>query len=134
MFHSFSITEIGISYTPVAFNASLEALESFIVAGFFVGLLSIGIFRNSLCAITDTSAPVSYNQVVVAPGNVLTEMKGLRDLLLSLFSRDVFSAIFHVHILIIISTFNDPKGFFFAWLLVQLSLGASEELWPSFLI
>jgi hypothetical protein len=118
----------------VAFNASLEALDSFIVAGFFVGLLSIGIFRNSLCAITDTSAPVSYNQVVVAPGNVLTEMKGLRDLLLSLFSRDVFSAIFHVHILIIISTFNDPKGFFFAWLLVQLSLGASEELWPSFLI
>jgi len=52
---------------------------------------------------------------------------------LSLFSRDVFSAIFHVHILTIISMFNVPKGFFFSWLLVQLSPGAVEELDPSFL-
>ena len=127
------ITVTGISYTPVALSASFEALESFIVTGFFLGLLSIGIFLNSLCAITDTSAPVSYNQVVVAPGNVFTEMNGLRDFLLSLFSRDVFSAIFHVHILTIISMFNVPKGFFFSWLLVQLSPGAVEELDPSFL-
>jgi hypothetical protein len=60
-------------------------------------------------------------------------MNGLRDFLLSLFSRDVFSAIFHVHILTIISMFNVPKGFFFSWLLVQLSPGAVEELDPSFL-
>jgi hypothetical protein len=60
-------------------------------------------------------------------------MNGLRDFLLSLFSRDVFSAIFHVHILTIISMFNVPKGFFFSWLFVQLSPGAVEELDPSFL-
>ncbi len=90
-------------------------------------------FLNSLCAITDTSAPVSYKQAVVAPGNMLTEIKGRQDLMLSLFSRDVFSAIFHVHILTIISMFNVPKGFFFSWLLVQLAPGAAEELDPSFL-
>ncbi len=82
---------------------------------------------------TDTSAPVSYNQVVVAPGNVLTDMKGRRDFLLSLFSSDVFSVIFHVHILIIISMFNDPKGFSFSWLIVQPFLGASEKLDFSFI-
>jgi len=59
---------------------------------------------------------------------MLTEIKGRQDLMLSLFSRDVFSAIFHVHILIIISMFNDPKGLFFSWLLVQLFLAASVEL------
>jgi hypothetical protein len=35
-------------------------------------------------------------------------------------------------LLIIISMFNDSKGFFFSWLLVQLPLGAAEELVPSF--
>jgi hypothetical protein len=124
MFDSFPMTETGISHTPVALKASFDALEIFIVAGFLIGLFSIGIFLNSLCAITLTSAPVSYNQVVVAPSNVLTEIKGLRDL----FSRDVFSAIFHVQVLIIISMFNGTKGFFFSWLFVQFSLGASEEL------
>jgi hypothetical protein len=54
----------------------LQALEIFIVTGFFIGLLSIGIFLNSICAMKNTSAPVSYNQVVVALGNLLTEMKG----------------------------------------------------------
>jgi len=83
---------------------------------------------------TDTSALVLYNQVVVATGNVLTEMKGRLDFLLSLFSSDVFSAIFHVHILIIISMFNDPKGFFFSWLIVQQFLGVSEKLVFRFIV
>ncbi len=46
-------------------------------------------------------------------------MKGQQDFLLSLFSSDVFSAIFHIHTLIVISMFIDPKGFFFSWLLVH---------------
>jgi hypothetical protein len=99
----------------------------------FFGLFSIGIFLNSHCTMTDISAPVSYNQVVVAPGNVLTEMKGWQDFLLSLFSSDVFSAILHVHVLLIISMFNDPKGLFISWLIVQQFLGASEMLDPSFI-
>jgi hypothetical protein len=53
--------------------------------------------------------------------------------LLSRLANDVFSAIFHVHILTIISMFKDPKGFFVLVCLVQLSLGAAEELESSFL-
>ena len=46
---------------------------------------------------------------------VFTVMCGRETRLLSLFNNDVFSAIFQVHILTIISTFSDPKGFFFSW-------------------
>jgi hypothetical protein len=35
--------------------------------GFFFGLFAMGIFRNSRIDITEMSAPVSYNQVVVGP-------------------------------------------------------------------
>jgi len=75
---------------PVAFSASFETLEIFIVTAFFFGLFSIGISLNYLCTITDTSAPVSYNQVAFAPGNVFTEIKGQQIFLLSLFLSDDF--------------------------------------------
>jgi hypothetical protein len=102
--------------------------------GFFFGLLAMGIFLNSLIDITEMSAPVSYNQVVVGPLIVCTVMCGRETRLLSLFNNDVFSAIFQVHIFTIISTLSVLKGFFFSWLSVQLSLGAVEELDSSFLI
>ena len=111
----------------------LEALEMFTFDGFFFGRFAMGIFLNSLIDITEMSAPVSYNQVVVGPWIVFTVMCGRETRLLSLLARDVFSAIFHEHILTIISTLSDPKGFFFSWLSVQLSLGAVEELDSSFL-
>jgi hypothetical protein len=76
---------------------------------------------------------VSNNQVEVGPCIVLTVMCGRLPRLLSQLAKDVFSAIFHVHILTIISMFNDPKGFFLVCS-VQLSLGAAEELESSFLM
>jgi len=105
----------------------------FTVVGFFFGLFAMGIFLNSRIDITEMSAPVSYNQVVVGPLIVSTVICGRETCLLSLFDNDVFSAIFQVHIFTIISTLSDLKGFFFSWLSVQLSLGAVEELDSSFL-
>jgi len=43
---------IGNSYTPTILSESLEALEIFIVGGFLIGLFSMGIFLNSLIAMT----------------------------------------------------------------------------------
>ena len=127
------MTVIGILYTPTILSESLEALEIFIVGGFVIGLIAIGIFLNSLIAMTVTSAPVSNNQVEVGPWIVLTVMCGRLTRLLSRLANEVFSAIFHVHILTIISMFKDPKGFFVLVCSVQLSLGAAEELETSFL-
>ena len=70
--------------------------------GFFFGRFAMEIFLNSLIDITEMSAPVSYNQVVVGPWIVFTVMCGRETRLLSLLARDVFSAIFHEHILTII--------------------------------
>ena len=81
--------------------------------GFFFGLLAMGIFLNSNIDMTEISAPVSYNQVVVGPQMVFTVMWGRETQLLSQLNKDVFSAIFQVHILTIISTLRDPKGFAF---------------------
>ena len=45
----------------------LDALEMLTFDGFFFGLFAIGILENSRMDITEMSAPVSYNQVVVGP-------------------------------------------------------------------
>jgi hypothetical protein len=126
------ITVNGSSYTQMILSESLEALEILTFGCFLIGLFSMGIFLNSLIAITVTSAPVLNSQVEVGPWIVFTVICSPLTRLLSRLANDVFSAIFHVHILTIISMFNDPKGFFLGCS-VQLSLGAAEELEPSFL-
>jgi hypothetical protein len=93
------ITVKGILYTPTILSESLEALEIFTVGGFLTGLFSMGIFLNYLIAITVTSAPVSNNQVEVRPWIVFTVICGRLTQLLSRLANDVFSAIFHLHIL-----------------------------------
>jgi len=79
------------------------------------------------------AAPVSYSQEVVGPLIVFTVICGRLIRLLIEFVLDVFSAIFHAHICIINSMFTFLKGSSFSWLLLQLTLGASEELESSFL-